>query len=153
MSKNSVIEMEINEQPQVVQDFYYNLVSKGETPQMSHMLAMRQSPRMLGGDQYFCEGNRRKMMDMDESSRDELVRVAKKNGINTGGKYHHSGIGAASDPGSWVSSSDDLLDVCKKRGLSCEGAVTYKAPEQEYKVEDGTKNRESRNKAEDAPKG
>ena len=46
---------------------------------------------------------------------------------------YKGGIGRPNDPMAWVGNSGDVLAACKEKGLSCEGAVSYKAPERRIK--------------------
>ncbi len=68
---------------------------------------------------------------MSEANRKSVLEMAKKRGIDINGKRHISGLGPVTDPASWVSSTADVLAVCKARGLSCSGVVNYQGPEAE----------------------
>ena len=47
--------------------------------------------------------------------------------------YESHGLGRPDDALAWVSTIDDVKAACKKKGYSCEGAVSYKAPERQFK--------------------
>lgn len=126
--RTALVEEEIAQHSPEVQAFYRSLIGKGNSPQFALMLATRSAPRMKGGDRIFCEGQRQKMEQMSPLNRNKIEEVARRAGISIAGKYYVGGLGKPSDPDAWVSTIDDVVSVCKKKGhLNCEGAANVKA--------------------------
>ncbi len=93
----------------------------------AEMYAHQSPPGTRFTDRAFNEGQRRKMEGMSPLVAYNLHKAAQKAGIDTGGKYYVGGLGRATDKAAWVTSSDDVLAVCKARNLNCEGVVQHKA--------------------------
>lgn len=110
---------------------FEQIMANGETAEWAAMCALRSPPGSRNTDRAFNQGQRYKMDRMAKVNADEIHKRAKAAGINTSGKYYIATLGKHTDPAAWVSSSDDVLAVCKARNLTCEGVINYKAPERE----------------------
>lgn len=124
-----LIEMEVYTWPDWAQAAYQVMVDNGQSPVFAHMCVSRESWSVRNSDKAFNEGQRRKMSNMTENNRDRMVEIARKAGINTNGKYYVGGLGRYNDPHAWVSTADDVIDVCKKKNLTATGVVNHKARE------------------------
>lgn len=104
---------------------YRKVLKEDGSPRFAEMCAMQQAPGSKGTDRAFSEGAWRQMESMDKWNRDNIVKIAKKAGINTAGKCYKGGLGHYTDPAAWVSTADDVLAVAKARNLTVTGAVTH----------------------------
>lgn len=112
-----------------VREIFDAIVADGNTPQFAMMCIHQQSPKMDCSDRAFNESRRRHMSGMKEKHRDEIVAIAKRAGIDTDGKYYVGGLGRYNDPAAWVSTHDDVKQVCQKKNLNSTGLVKHKAAE------------------------
>lgn len=96
---------------------------------MAAMLLLRQTPRLKGSDTQFQAKANQRMESMDPNARRRLLEVARRNGIDTTGKYYCGGLGKANDPEAWVSGTSDILRVAKKRNLTVTGSVEHQGVE------------------------
>ena len=112
-------------------DFYDDLIASGNQPGFAAMLALRQPPGTKGTERAFLEGMTSWADSMHKDNRDNIFKAAKKAGISTEGKIYKGGLGKPSDPMAWISTQDDVKEVCKIKGYTCSGAVNYKAPDRE----------------------
>jgi hypothetical protein len=103
------------------------MVADGQGVEFAAMCALQQPPGSKNTDRAFQDGARRRMENMGAKTKDALLGAAQKAGINTAGKFYVGGLGRAQDPSAWVSTAQDVLDVCKKKNLNCEGVVNHKA--------------------------
>lgn len=113
---------------------YKASIAAGGTPQFAEMCALQIPPGTRGSDRAFMEGRCAGEWygQMPKYLADQMVRQAKKAGINTAGKFYMGGIAdrrGPADPEAWVSSRDDVLRVCKKRDLEIHGTVEYVPPD------------------------
>lgn len=93
----------------------------------AEMYAHQSPPGTRFTDRAFNEGQRRKMENMSPLVAKKLHKAAQAAGIDTRGKYYVGGLGGAQDKAAWVTSSDDVLAVCKARNLQCDGVISHKA--------------------------
>lgn len=122
------IDRQIMAAPPEVQEIYWASIETGASPIFAHMCAMRAAPQMKNSDRTFNEGARRNMEEkLKGKQMQKYLEMAKKAGINTHGKFYKGGLGRPTDPSAWVSTVDDVLEVCKRKNLNCEGAITHKA--------------------------
>jgi hypothetical protein len=103
------------------------MVADGQGVEFAAMCALQQPPGSKNTDRAFQDGARRRMENMGAKTKSALLGAAQKAGINTAGKFYVGGLGRAQDPSAWVSTAQDVLDVCKKKNLNCEGVVNHKA--------------------------
>jgi hypothetical protein len=111
---------------------YRRMVKAGTYPREAAMYALQAAPGSRNTDRAFCQGARHQMDNMDADNRKMLYKMAHKAGVNTAGKFYKGGLGKPTDPAAWVTSSDDVLAVCKARNLNCEGVIKHKAIEKDY---------------------
>lgn len=114
---------------------YRASIAAGGTPRFAEMCALQAPPGTRGSDRAFMQGRcaGEWFGDMPRTLADQMVRQARKAGINTAGKFYMGGIAdrrGPADPEAWVSGRDDVVRVCKKRNLEIHGAVEYVPPEQ-----------------------
>lgn len=112
----------MHETPEV-QDRFWKMIEGGEKAQAALMFATCRAPGVKGGDRVFNEQARRRMQT--EPQMDKILDVARKAGISTQGKYYCGGLGRYDDPAAWVSTTDDVMAVAKKRGYIVNGAVKH----------------------------
>lgn len=110
-----------------VRAHFDKMVADGQGVEFAAMCALQQPPGSKNTDRAFQDGARRRMENMGPVAKNALLGAAKKAGINTEGKYYVGGLGRAHDPSAWVATAQDVLDVCKKKNLNCEGVVNHKA--------------------------
>lgn len=122
----ALIEDDIATYPPQVQNRYFCMVDNGISPKFAQMAATRSAPQMKGSDRAFNQESRRKMNEMSEGNRDDIVAQARKAGVDTEGKYYMSGLGRYDDPMAWCSTSDDVKHVCKSKNLTARGVVEHK---------------------------
>jgi hypothetical protein len=115
------------------EEFYEELIAKGNNPGFAAMLAMQQPPGTKGTEKAFLEGQQHWADKLSPVVAKKLFDAAKKAGISTQGKKYIGGLGKASDPMAWISTQDDVRAVLKAKGLSSTGSINYKAPDQEFK--------------------
>lgn len=127
--REQLLEAEVKSHGDFVYQYFLDLVAEGNSVVFAHMLVFQQAPMMKGSDRSFNESMREKMSGMFEKNRDLAVTTARKAGINTTGKYYVGGLGRYNDPAAWVSTVDDVKDVCKARNLNSTGLVEHKARE------------------------
>lgn len=110
-----------------VYETYAGMVSAGESPRMAAMCAARQMAAVQKTDTEFARRERSRMLDMSEESREAIVDIAKKAGINTHGKVYNGQLGKYNDPHAWVSTTSDVREVAKRKKLKVEGMVNIDA--------------------------
>mgnify|MGYP003386782982 FL=1 len=113
--------------------FYDRLIDEGNNPGFAAMLAMRKPCGTKGTERAFLEGSHHWADKLNSDNAEYILGAAKKAGIPTAGKVYKGGLGRPDDALAWVSTIDDVKAACKKKGYSCEGAVSYKAPERQFK--------------------
>lgn len=94
------------------------------------MVALQQPPGTKGTDRAFLEGrqNNEQLNDMPRRQAEYVSQEARHAGINISGKYYCAGIADKRgwrDPAAWVTSTDDVLRVARKRRLHVAGSVNY----------------------------
>lgn len=107
------------------QERFWKMIEKGETAQAALMFATQRAPGVKGGDRVFNENARRRMAEIPAEQLSKILEIAKGAGINTQGKYYVGGLGRYNDPAAWVSTSDDILAVARKRGYVVSGVVNH----------------------------
>ena len=119
-----------------VQAHYRKMIEDGQTPRWAEMCALQAPPGHSGTDKTFMEGrcNGEWLNDMPKRQADYIVREAKAAGIDTAGKYYHSGIANKRgwcDKEAWVSGRDDVVRVAKKRNLEVRGSINVDATQKD----------------------
>lgn len=117
----------------VIMSFYEEMVSKGVSPKLAEMLALQQPPG-IRTDTTFLSG--RGLNQQQAKGHPEIWEMYRKAalaaGVNPAGKVYLPSLASRrGDPEAWVSGRGDVLRVCRNRGWSVEGAVSYAAPETE----------------------
>ena len=115
------------------EEFYEELISKGNNPGFAAMLAMQKPAGTKGTEKAFLEGQHNWADRLSEPTAISLFNAAKKAGISSQGKKYIGGLGKATDPMAWVSTQDDVRTALKAKGLSSTGSINYKSPDQEFK--------------------
>lgn len=92
------------------------------------MCRSRRAPMMKGSDRALLEGDiiHHGLQGHTDVMQEHMVKVARKAGINITGKVYKSGLAdqrGPADPEAWVSSVDEIRDVCKRRNRHCRGIV------------------------------
>jgi hypothetical protein len=128
MKNRSKLPPEIAEASPEVQRVYLAALPHGE--RWALMVALQTPPGTKGTDRAFMEGrmNQQQLDDMPPLQAKWLAREARAAGINISGKYYCGGLADSRgwrDPEAWVSSSDDVLRVAKRRSRKVEGSVNY----------------------------
>jgi len=126
------IEAEISRQPDYVQHHYYMMVAKGESPRFAAMCAMRKAPETRYSDRTFNASRQEHMNGMLDWQREAYLKMAKRAGIATQGKYYVGGLGRPTDPEAWVSTVDDVKEVCKRKRLTSDGLVRHESAPASY---------------------
>lgn len=112
--------------PELAEEFDA-IVRKGNSPSLALSFVSRRMAMMGGSDRAFCELSQRSMSKMARNNRDEIVKIARKAGINTDGKVYQGELGRYADPHAWVSGAEDVKTVYKlKNWGSAEGMVKHK---------------------------
>lgn len=94
------------------------------------MVALQCPPGTKGTDRAFMQGRMsgQQLDGMPPLQAKWLAKEAREAGIDISGKYYCGGLADKRgwrDPEAWVSSSDDVLRVAKKRNRRVEGAVSH----------------------------
>jgi post-segregation antitoxin (ccd killing protein) len=114
-------------------DLYRKALPHGE--KWALMVATQTPPGTKGTDRAFLEGrqNNQQLDELPKLQAKYMVREARQAGINISGKHYVAGLADRrgwKDPAAWVSSTDDILRVARKRRLNVSGSVNHDpAPE------------------------
>lgn len=127
------VEAEIGHQPKATQRHFYTMVANGESPRFAAMCAMRRAPMTKYSDRTFNQCRQETMMAMPEWQRDAYVKIAQRSGIATQGKFYVGGLGRPSDIAAWVSTVEDVKQVCREKNLNADGLVHHVASPRPYK--------------------
>jgi len=104
---------------------YLHLRDQGVEHRWASMTACRRGAMMTRSDRAFNQHYRQNMENMAGTFQDQVFEQARAAGISTQGKYYVSGLGRYDDPGAWVSTTDDVLTVCRERNYTATGGVAY----------------------------
>ncbi len=102
---------------------YDEMILDGETPNMAEMLLTQTFAGVSGTNAGFNRVESERMRGMDDQQREDIVKIARKAGINTTGKSYNGQLGKYGDAGAWISDTSDVRNVCEKKGLSVRGMV------------------------------
>lgn len=112
---------------------YFTYRLAGMEHSLAAMQACRRGPRMKNSDRTFNQGARHRMSNIDDKMMRSMLRMAHSAGVQTQGKFYVAGLArrglAYRDPHAWVSTTDDILAVARRRNLEVEGVVNHKASE------------------------
>ena len=109
--------------------YYIMLREQGAEPVWAAGSACGKMARMSNSDGAFHEHARHRMEHMPAWQQKKYFAAAKASGINIQGKYFMSGLGAPDNPDAWQADPDGVLEVCKRRNLTCEGHVNHQGTE------------------------
>lgn len=115
---------------QSVQAKYEEYRNSGVPHGMAQVLATRRFPRITT-DSTFMKGKvNGNQFEKTPGLGDHYKQIAEKSGVSVTGKVYYPSLASfPGDPAAWISGRGDALALCKERGWSIEGDVTYKAPE------------------------
>lgn len=105
--------------------FYIMLRQEGTAPVWAAMTATGHGTRMNNSEGAFFEHARKRMENWSPWQKKSHHEAARKAGISTQGKVHVGGLGAPDNPDSWVSGTDDIRAVAKKRNLTIKGHINH----------------------------
>jgi hypothetical protein len=116
--------------PASVREHFLKVLALGYGERWAAMVALQQPPGVSGVDRTLQEGrlDGNWLDSLPKKQAQRLIREAKKAGVNPSGKWYFSGIAdkrGAGDPRAWVSSRDEVLQVCKDRRLEIKGTINY----------------------------
>ena len=114
---------------ELVSGYYVMLREQGAEPVWAAGSACGKMARMSNSDGAFHEHARHRMEHMPAWQQKKYFAAAKAAGINIQGKYFMSGLGAPDNPDAWQADPDGVLEVCKRRNLTCEGQVNHQGYE------------------------
>jgi len=106
------------------------MIRNGQSERFAIMCSLQVAPGTKGSDRAFMEGrlNNQQLDDMPVNQARYISREARGAGISIEGKYYVGGLADGrgwKDPEAWVSSSDEILKVAKKRHRMVQGNVSY----------------------------
>ena len=130
-----------------LREVYDHLIEDGNSPNMAAMLASQSAPASKNTDSDFCRRESSRMSSMNEHHLDEVVRIAKRAGINTHGKSYNGQLGKYDDPLAWVSTKDDVKQAAIRKNMDIKGMVNVKAyrPKKKVRLADDIVDRLERN--------
>lgn len=70
---------------------------------------------------------------------EDIVKIARRAGINTQGKTYNGSLGKYDDPAAWVSGKDDVRAAAIKKGMNIDGMVKvdgYRGPKKKVRLAD-----------------
>lgn len=120
----------ISDNPEV-QSRYVALRQSGQSHNMAEMLATRTPTGTRGTDRAFMQGRMHNSGLGDNFIDRRIYERARRAGISTGGKVYMASLGGklgSANPEAWVSSRDDVIAVCKKRGFGYDNVPAPEAP-------------------------
>lgn len=120
------------------QDHYRAMIEDGQSESFALMCSLGQPPGTKGSDRAFMERrcNGEWLDDMPPHQARRILREAKAAGIDTAGKFYHSGIADRRghlDTEAWISDRSDVERVAKKRNLTVTGSVNVEGTPEEPK--------------------
>lgn len=104
---------------------YLHLRDQGVEHVWAAMTACRRGALMANSDRAFNQHYRQVMEGRMGTFQEKILQHAQAAGISTQGKYYVSGLGGYDDPGAWVSTTDDVLSVCRDRNYTATGGVQH----------------------------
>lgn len=123
LTQGEIESIEADMDQQGVRWFYDELVMDGMSPRLAQMVASQECANIGSTDKNFNRRERSRMLGMDDSQREEIVRIAKEAGINTHGKSYNGRLGRYNDPRAWVADTHDVRLAAEEKGYSLRGMV------------------------------
>ncbi len=103
-------------------DRYLTMRSEGMTHRLAEALATRKFPGIKGSNSNFMAGTHAQDTQLDHYR----YMAAQDQGIDTNGKRYLSSLARwPGDAEAWIGSLDEVVDVVRRRGWNCSGAVDY----------------------------
>lgn len=118
---------------------YESLIAEGNSPNMAAMLASQQAPGVWNTEANFTKRENERMSSMGSDRVEDIVRIARRAGINTQGKTYNGSLGKYDDPAAWVSGKDDVRAAAIKKGMNIDGMVKvdgYRGPKKKVRLAD-----------------
>jgi len=118
---------------------YDSLVAIGNSPNMAAMLASQQAPGVWNTEANFTKRENERMSSMGSDRVEDIVRIARRAGINTQGKTYNGSLGKYDDPAAWVSGKDDVRAAAIEKGMNIDGMVKvdgYRGPKKKVRLAD-----------------
>lgn len=122
-----------------LRSIYDQLVKNGNSPNMAAMLASQQAPGVWNTEATFNKRENERMGSLDGDHVEEIVKIARRAGINTQGKTYNGQLGTYSDPGAWVSGKDDVKATAIRKEMTIDGMVKvdgYRGPKKKKRLAD-----------------
>jgi hypothetical protein len=95
----------------------------------ANMNACRRAPGAANCDRHFSEKARYRMNTMSQKNLENIIKLAKKAGVDTHNRFYVGGLGRYTDPSAWVSHGDDVLSVARRKNLTVQGAINHQGHE------------------------
>ena len=127
MSPDRIRSIEDEMDQKGIRDVYDWLIEIGNSPSMAAMLATQSPPGSTNTDSDFSRRENDRMSCMNDHHREEIVKIAKRSGINTQGKTYNGQLVKYDDPLAWVSDKEDVKRAVIKKNLSIRGMVNVDA--------------------------
>ena len=127
MNQDRVASIESDMDSLGVRHIYDTLVADGQSPNMAAMLVAMRPPGVWNTDSKFNKRENERMKALNDDQLDDIVRIAKRAGINTHGKSYNGQLGKYNDPAAWVSSTNDVKNSAIEKGMDIDGMVKVKA--------------------------
>ena len=118
---------------------YDSLIAEGNSPNMAAMLASQQAPGVWNTEANFTKRENGRMSSRGSDRVEDIVRIARRAGINTQGKTYNGSLGKYDDPAAWVSGKDDVRAAAIKKGMNIDGMVKvdgYRGPKKKVRLAD-----------------
>ena len=118
---------------------YDSLIEDGNSPNMAAMLASQQAPGVWNTEANFTKRENERMSSMGSDRVEDIVKIARRAGINTQGKTYNGSLGKYDDPAAWVSGKDDVRAAAIKKGMNIDGMVKvdgYRGPKKKVRLAD-----------------
>lgn len=124
MTREESLEQEVADAGPEAVALYCQIRGSGETAEWAAMCALRQPPGARYTARAYEQGFWDNMGCMSDMTRNLMVKVAKRAGVNTDGKFYN-GTGSYTEQSSWSTCAEDVLTVAKKKNLTLTGALKH----------------------------
>jgi len=122
-----------------LREVYDRLIASGNSPNMAAMLASQQAPGVWNTEANFTKRENERMSSMGSDRVEDIVKIARRAGINTQGKTYNGSLGKYDDPSAWVSGKDDVRAAAIAKGMNIDGMVKvdgYRGPKKKKRLAD-----------------